>query len=268
VTTRYASQLHVNSVSETSSLIMNTRIAPFNSRDARRALSYALDRSELIRRTNGLPFAQPTCQILPPNFPGYKSYCPFTLHPAKTGTWQAPDLARAAKLVDRSHTRGMRVVVVSDDSDGGRRIASYLVDLLDRLGYRTSQKAFRYQTIARSGAFAGSRARMQIYAIEWFADYPSAAAFIQSSFNCAGTTNEAGFCDPRIDGEMRKAKTLEPNDPRAANARWSHIEHELVDAGAWIPYSKGKELDLVSKRVGNFQYHPEWTVLFDQLWVR
>jgi len=37
---------------------------------------------------------------------------------------------------------------------------------------------------------------------------------------------------------------------------------------AWIPYSNGKELDLVSKRVGNFQYHPEWSALFDQLWVR
>jgi peptide/nickel transport system substrate-binding protein len=109
---------------------------------------------------------------------------------------------------------------------------------------------------------------MQIYPAEWFADYPSAAAFIQSSFTCGSTTNDAGFCDPRIDREMRKTKTLEPTDPRAANAQWSRIEHELVDDAAWIPYSNGKELDLVSKRVGNFQYHPEWTVLFDQLWVR
>jgi peptide/nickel transport system substrate-binding protein len=268
VTTRYASQLHVNSIQETSSLIMNTRLAPFNSRDARRALSYALDRSELIRRTNGLPFAQPTCQILPPNFPGYKPYCPFTLPPATTGSWQAPDLARAAKLVDRSHTRGMHVVVVRDATDGGRHIGSYLVDLLDRLGYRASQKAFPYPTIARSGAFAGSRASMQIYPNEWFADYPSAAAFIQSSFACGGATNDGGFCDPRIDREMRRAVTLEITDPRAANDQWSHIDHELVDAAAWIPYSNGKELDLVSRRVGNFQYHPAWGALFDQLWVR
>ena len=29
-----------------------------------------------------------------------------------------------------------------------------------------------------------------------------------------------------------------------------------------------KEIDFVSKRVGNLQFHPVWLVLFDQLWVR
>jgi peptide/nickel transport system substrate-binding protein len=109
---------------------------------------------------------------------------------------------------------------------------------------------------------------MQIYPNEWFADYPSAAAFIQASFSCGGSTNDAGFCDSRIDREMRQAKALETSDPRAADARWSHIDHELVDAAPWIPFMNGKEVDFVSKRVGNFQYHPEWTILFDQLWVR
>ena len=67
---------------------------------------------------------------------------------------------------------------------------------------------------------------------------------------------------------MRQAQTLEPTDPRAADAQWAHIDRELVDAAAWIPWSTGKEIDFVSKRVGNFQFHPAWFLLFDQLWVR
>ena len=67
---------------------------------------------------------------------------------------------------------------------------------------------------------------------------------------------------------MQRAEALQPTDPRAANARWANIDHELVDAAPWIPFSNAKEADFVSKRVGNFQYHPEWGVLFDQLWVR
>ncbi len=67
---------------------------------------------------------------------------------------------------------------------------------------------------------------------------------------------------------MRQAHTLEPTDPGAADARWAHIDRELTDAAAWIPWSTSKEIDFVSKHVGNFQFHPMWFLLFDQLWVR
>jgi peptide/nickel transport system substrate-binding protein len=109
---------------------------------------------------------------------------------------------------------------------------------------------------------------MQIALTQWFADYPSAASFIKSSFICHGQTNDSGFCDPRLDSEMRQAEALASTDPGKADTQWAHIDRELTDAAPWIPYSNGKERDFVSKRVGNFQLHPVWSVLFDQLWVR
>ena len=127
VATRYSSQLHVNAVSATNALIMNTRISPFDSEDARRAVSYALDRSEILQRTGSAEFAQPTCQILPPNFPGYKPYCPYTLVGAQAGTWRAPDFVMAQRLIARSHTRGMRVTVLgtTDAYPGGQPTTSF-----------------------------------------------------------------------------------------------------------------------------------------------
>jgi len=35
-----------------------------------------------------------------------------------------------------------------------------------------------------------------------------------------------------------------------------------------IPLTTGKATDFVSKRVGNYQSHPVFGVLLDQLWVR
>ena len=35
-----------------------------------------------------------------------------------------------------------------------------------------------------------------------------------------------------------------------------------------IPAYNGRVIVFLSKRVGNFQYHPEWQTLLDQLWVR
>ena len=92
---------------------MNTRIAPFDSEEARRALAYSLDRSEIVRITTGPQLSQPTCQILPPNFPGYKPYCPYTLRPVAAAAGLAPDLAKGRMLITQSGTRGKMISVVS-----------------------------------------------------------------------------------------------------------------------------------------------------------
>ena len=62
---------------------------------------------------NGGPLAvQATCQILPPTIPGYRPYCPYTILPDQGGTWTAPNLAMAERLVRPSGTRGDRVTVL------------------------------------------------------------------------------------------------------------------------------------------------------------
>jgi YVTN family beta-propeller protein len=265
--TRYGGQLHSNPFPQTSYLLMNTRLSPFNALDARKALSYALDRNEIIRRAGGPRLFQPTCQILPPNFPGYTPYCPYTIHPSKAGSWHAPDLAKARRLIARSGTTGMHITVLSPTGSDWEGDARYTVQLLDRLGYKATRRALSFKALTK-GPFSGSRKNVQIFIGAWAADYPSAAQFIEPNFSCSSSQNDSGFCNRRLDAEMRRAQTLQPTDPHAADAQWAHIDHELVNAAPWIPYLNGRALDFVSKRVGNFQFHPEWGVLLDQLWVR
>jgi hypothetical protein len=35
-----------------------------------------------------------------------------------------------------------------------------------------------------------------------------------------------------------------------------------------VPTYNRQNVDLVSERVGNYQYHPQWGPLLDQLWVK
>jgi peptide/nickel transport system substrate-binding protein len=35
-----------------------------------------------------------------------------------------------------------------------------------------------------------------------------------------------------------------------------------------IPLVNPKRVDFLSRRVGNYQYNPQWGILLDQLWVR
>src|SRR5262249_15350350 len=134
--TRFAPQLHVYPQPSTFFLFLNTRQHPFDDARVRRAVGYAVDRGRVARLLQGPLLAQPTCQLLPPSFPGSRPYCPDTVDPAKAGLWRAPDLARARSLVADSGTAGASVVVWGFPPFAP--VGRYLVSLLDRLGYDAS----------------------------------------------------------------------------------------------------------------------------------
>ena len=61
---------------------------------------------------------------------------------------------------------------------------------------------------------------------------------------------------------------LQAVDPTSANELWAALDRELTDRAPLVVMASGKALGLVSKRVGNYQYNPQWGVLLNQLWVR
>ena len=108
---RHASQIHSDPRWNLQALFLNTRVPPFDRLDARKAINLAVDRAAATSAWGGRNVAEPTCQLLPPNFPSYRPYCPYTAGSTKSGKWTAPDLAKAKALVARSGTRGMKVTV-------------------------------------------------------------------------------------------------------------------------------------------------------------
>jgi YVTN family beta-propeller protein len=269
VKTRYASQVHSNPQPATIMLFLNTRLAPFDRLDVRRALNYAADRAAAVHAAGGPDVAQATCQILPPHFQGYRPYCPYTAGPQ--GSWRAPDLAKARALVARSGTRGMKITVWSWGDLGG--FGPYAVKLLQSLGYRASMKVrggFGYFTIV-----GDSRTKAQIGTSEWISDYPAPSGFFNAILTCASflpknpqNSNAAEFCDPRIDRQINKALIEQATNPDAARRLWESVDRQTVDQAPWVPLVNPKSVDVLSKRVGNYQYSPPLGMLIDQLWVR
>jgi len=279
LTAKYTEQLHVNSFSATAAMFLNTRLPPFDHVAVRRALNYAIDRDAVIRLWFGPRYLLPTCQILPPNFPGYRPYCPYTLHATRGGTWTAPDLAKARQLVAASHTRGAKITVWAfrDELHSGfaSRMARYFASVLSRLGYRASAKVLPTGAGPYFAHVGDSRNRAQIGFIAWAPDYPAASNFFNLMFTCRsfrpGDPNQlniTGFCDGRIDAKIKRALALQANDPAAAGPLWAEIDRAVVDQAPWVPTHNTKWITFVSKRVSNYQFNPEWAVLFDQLWVR
>src|SRR5579862_3481603 len=97
----YTSQLHQDPAAQISYVWLNARSAPFDNLLARQAFNYAADRGALAQLPTGSDGVggRPTCQLLPPDFPGYIQYCPYTAAPTPSGPWVAPDLLKAQALV-------------------------------------------------------------------------------------------------------------------------------------------------------------------------
>ena len=271
VKTQHASQVHANPQSATIALFLNTHLAPFNRLDVRKALNYAADRAAAVQSAGGPDIAQATCQILPPHFPGYHPYCPYTIGATSSGNWTAPNLAKARALIARSGTRGMKVTVWSWGDIPG--IGQYAAKLLRSLGYHTTIK-----TRSGYGYFpivADSRTRAQIGTTEWISDYPAASGFFNAILTCKSfvpnnpeNLNTSQFCNPGIDRQVSHALTEQALDPDAARGLWERIDRQTVDQAPWVPLVNPKSVEVLSNRVGNYQYEPQLGVLIDQLWTR
>jgi peptide/nickel transport system substrate-binding protein len=132
---RFPAQVYSSPSAATDYLALDAQSPPFNDASVRRALNLAVDRERIAQILGAVP----TCQHLPPNFPGYDAYCPYTTDPGSDGLWTAPNLAAAQRLVRRSGTSGIEITVEYPPfywGDLGQQIGEYLVDLLEDLGYR------------------------------------------------------------------------------------------------------------------------------------
>src|SRR5712691_1820044 len=185
--TKYASQTHVETLTAFWYAPMNTRLAPFNNLKARQAVNYAIDRNALVKIFGGPKLATPSCQVLPPGFPGHVDYCPYTKNPGKK--WSAPDLAKAKQLVKESGTAGQKVAVVSSDDEVNKATAVYLQSVLNQIGYKASVKPISgniFFTYAQN-----TKNKVQINVQQWYQDYPAASDFLQPNRTCRKSDQRA-----------------------------------------------------------------------------
>jgi len=262
-------QVHTSPGAWTFFAVLNTRAPPFNDVDVRRAMNLAIDRERIVQLFGGEAAALATCQQLPPNFPGYKPYCPFTLNPAPggKGSWSAPDMEKALRLVRRSGTAGAQVLVklplfhLSHASWG--LVGDYMIELLDELGYVGSVKQVDTDHLYSPDL------EFQMAVDAWIMDYPAASNFFTYRFTCdVSYPPSPGFCDPQIDTMIDRATKMQIDDPAAAGGLWAKIDRKIVDQAPYVWLVNPIAVQFVSERVGNYQYSQQWGVLLDQLWVR
>jgi peptide/nickel transport system substrate-binding protein len=264
---RHPERLHTTATPSLVHLWMNVHEPPFDDVRVRRAVNYAIDRGRVAELDGGDPLAGPACHFVAPGHPGYSPVCRYTRNP-RAGIWSAPDMERARALIARSHTAGRAVTVhVPEDR---RAAGRYIAGLLGRLGYPTRLRVFHdYQ--AFHTYVADSRRHAQVGTDGWAADFPSPVDFT-APFRCGSYTprssaniNLSGLCDRGLEHRIDAALAARGAE---ADDRWRGVYDALARAAPAAPLVNRRGAVYTSARLGNYQHHPLFGVLLDQVWVR
>jgi peptide/nickel transport system substrate-binding protein len=269
---QYAGQVHVNTLTADWYMALNTTRPPFNNLMARQAINYAANRSAYVKIAGGPSLAVPACQILPPNFPSYTPYCPYTT--GSQTTWSAPDIAKAKALVKASGTLGDKVVVNGTNDQVGTALAEQMVADLNSIGYKASTQLL---TAAAQYPFVQNSANSSKWNVAWSAwyqDYPAPSDFLNVLLGCNtihknsdASPNIAAFCDPTIQKQINQAESIEASNPTGAAALWTSVDHEDTQQAPWVDLYNPKQIDFLSKSVHGYEWNPQWYILIDQLWL-
>jgi len=257
--TRYPSQLRLTPSASTDLYFLNTHVPPFDKAQVRRAVNDAFDRKAYVAEKLGLGYAA-SCQVLPPDYPSYRRTCPYG-----PGGPAAVDAAR--RLVRRAGQSGATVTVWVPTQGGPQ--GRFVVSVLNSIGLRAHLKLVPPgpDFSAYFSRILDPRTRAQIGGLEWLSDYPSPGGFLPPLFSCT-SGNASEFCDPAIDRRFAAAERAQAQNPGAAPALWQDAERAVLAEAPVVPVDNPKNVAFVANGVGNFQYHPQWGVLLDQLWLK
>jgi ABC-type transport system substrate-binding protein/DNA-binding SARP family transcriptional activator len=266
--TRYPSRIADAPEPTVAYMFLNVREPPFDDVRVRRAVNFATDRARMVELSDGPAVAEPACQVIPASVAGWHPYCPYTVAPSAAGSWTAPDMAAARRLVARSGTRGrrVRVWIESDKVRFGR----YFTKLLRRLGYRTELNVVP-AGVPYVRAVTDPRTRAQLGLIRWFADYPTPASFFEP-FSCKERRSSepvafsfSQLCDPALDRHVAAAQAA---DGPQAEFAWARAARRLAALAPAVPLASQRRTVFTSARAGNVQQHPMWGTLLERVWVR
>jgi ABC-type transport system substrate-binding protein len=244
---------------------MNTRLAPFDNVEVRRAVAAAIDREHY--RLLKPAYVTPLTQLLPPGLPGYD--------PEVEG--QRHDYAAALEHMRRAGypydpltgKGGWPKPIVYPLYDQGLLVftAQLLQQDLAKIGLRIELHLVSFPAFLALQQRPGGAAMSQG---NWAMDYPDPSSFFDPLFTTAAigpevSYNAAFYSNPRFDDLVARAhRDLDSGRRRALYREANRI---LCDEAPWAFAFSHHWFDVRQPYVRGLSLHPVWTVDATRAWI-
>jgi peptide/nickel transport system substrate-binding protein len=247
VKAKYSDRYEEHPTNSTYYLFMNTRVAPFDKKEVREAVNYAIDRPGLARLFAGE--LAPGCSFLPPDMPGYDRAldvedCPWG------DPNEPPDLEKARQMITDAGAEGDEVTVWGQTLEPEDKVAEAYADMLNKIGLDAKPKILDAAVYFQAIGNAKTEAQTGVY--NWFQDFPHPRNFFflvdGKSIQPTNSQNPGNVDDPEITAGIAEL-SMEPELTAEIADRWGELNKQLVDE-AWIaPYGHSKLSTFMSERM-------------------
>ena len=227
-------------------LTMNVKKAPFDNPKVREAVSYAIDRSFLIKLINGQ--GSVANEFLPPGIAGYSS--DDVLH--------AQDIAKGKQLLaEAGYPDGLTTDLYSWNTPPFTALDPQIQQDLAKIGVKVNVKAV---TQSAFNEVASDPAKAPMTLAFWVADFPDGSNFYGALLSCAaaipGGQNYSFYCNKDVDALVTKA--LATNDPDQINQDYKDAGAKMLADNPVVPLYYGSKTEIFGKNVGGYHSQPIW----------
>ncbi|MCG7207452.1 ABC transporter substrate-binding protein [Streptomyces arenae] len=239
-------------------IAIDTKIAPFNNINCRKAVEYALSGTDQQTARGGKWAGQLATNMLPPGIPGADKYDPYGLSAGQ------PQIAKAkAELAKCGQPNGFSTTISANSTvskDVKQAVAAQ--GALKAVGINA--QIFQYdgsQTGSTIGSprFAHSHG-LGLDVVGWGFDYPTGSGFLNALVNGrlieqSGNNNFSEVNDPQINAWIDAA--AKTTDPAVAAAYYTKINHRVMDLAVCFPGVLQQSLNYYNPRLTNVMFNAE-----------
>jgi peptide/nickel transport system substrate-binding protein len=250
----HRAQVAMAPAGEITFIALNTRLAPFDNLDVRRAVSAALDRQNLRGALGGAVVGESPTHWIPPGVPG------FAQAGGKAGpgvdflAFRRGNLALARRFLRkagyaRGRITGLPVLkLVARRQPSGAAFAAATQKALAALGLRSRVRFLAFGSFIRACSRGPRVAACLGY--RWQRDVDDAASVLPALFGAQGLragTNLSRLSDPSLQRLMHEASTTTGEADRAA--RWADADRQVTELAPGVPIVWNRDPNLRSKDV-------------------
>jgi peptide/nickel transport system substrate-binding protein len=221
-------------------------VPPLDNVDVRKAINYAIDRTQILEEWGGPLAGNPTDQLIPPALVDYQKY---SLYP------NTPDLAMAKKLMAASGVKtpvtvGLRVI---NDEPGFVNMGSVIKADLAPLGIKVD--LLEAPNSVNSSIISNYKTHTAMGIEPWSADFPDGEAIINTGLDPATPDFAANFSHFGVHSWVAPFEKAAAALGAARVAAYKKLDYDLMaDQAPYAPLLNPRWYDFVSTRIGGYTY--------------
>lgn len=239
-------------------LSFNTTLEPGNDPLVRQALSYAIDREQLVQAVYS-GYADPTDTPIPPDFPA-----------GRQGMWRYPATADPDKarelLAEAGYPDGVTLSVITYDAENLRRELQIIADQARRAGIDLEITQADRPTYNQAVNSVGGDMpyNIEMGNISLIGPDEDTALY---TFQYTGNLRWHGWDDPEKDALLDQARA--ESDRSGRNELYELITEKMLNDQPYVFTVMPNIVRVMSDRVEGFSLDPkDWDLRFDQTWLR